>query len=68
MTQDRYWRVTQTQEDLASLRHECCRDYLARLDMPPVSCRRRVDRYENWLGLALFLPPYLFVLWKVFTG
>jgi len=42
--------------------------YLARMDMLPPSYRRKVGRYGNWLGFALFLPLGLFVLWKVCTG
>ena len=42
--------------------------YLMGLDMLPAPYRRKRGRYENWLGFALFLPLYLFVLWKVFIG
>ncbi len=68
MAQDRDWKISQAPEDLARLHDACYRVYLVRLDMLPVPYRRRVGRYENWLGLALFLPPYLFVLWKLFPG
>jgi len=42
--------------------------YLVRLDILPPPYRRKRGRYENWLGFALFLPSYLFVLWKLLTG
>jgi hypothetical protein len=43
-------------------------EYLVRLDVLPGPYRRKVGRYENWLGFGLFLPSYLFVLWKLVHG
>jgi len=44
-------------------------DYLIRLDMLPPFCIRQKQRFHDvWLGLALFLPSYLFVIWKLLTA
>ena len=40
---------------------------LVQLDILPAPCRRK-RRYESWVGFALFLPPFLFVLRNLFTG
>jgi hypothetical protein len=42
--------------------------YLVRLDILPAPYWRKRWRCENWLGFALFLPSYLFVLWKLLSG
>jgi hypothetical protein len=42
--------------------------YLIYLDMLPPLCVRRKSAADGWLGLGLFLPLYLFVLWKLFAG
>jgi hypothetical protein len=43
-------------------------DYLIRLDMLPPPCRRKPAWHDIWLGLVLFLPSYLFLVWKLFTA
>ncbi len=43
-------------------------DYLISLDMLPPPCRRKPAWHDMWLGLALFLPSYLFVVWKLLAG
>ena len=43
-------------------------DYLIRLDMLPPPCRRKPVWHDMRLGLALFLPCYMFVIWKVLAG
>jgi hypothetical protein len=44
-------------------------DYLIRLDMLPPPCiRQKRSLHGMWLGLTLYLPSCLFVMWKVFTG
>jgi hypothetical protein len=41
---------------------------LMQLDVLPLTCRRKDCRWDNCLGLALFLPSYLFMVWKLLTG
>ena len=68
MIPDEEMQALQAHRNVAYVLDAWHRVYLVRLDMPPIPCRRKVSRYEQWLGLALFLPSYLFVLWKLLMG
>ncbi len=68
MTSERKRSIFHARRDVAYVLNAWRQAYFERLDMLPVSCRRRVPRYEMWLGLALFLPSYLYVLSKLLWG
>jgi len=76
MAPDNERKVSRTRVNLADVPDTWDREvrqrlaylYLVRLDMLPVPFRRKRGHYENWLGFALFLPSYLFVMWKLLTG
>jgi hypothetical protein len=41
---------------------------LVQLEILPPPCRRKRSRYDTWIGLAFFMPSYLFVICKLLTG
>jgi hypothetical protein len=43
-------------------------DYLIRLEVWPPPGRQKRALHDTWLGLALFLPSLLFVLWRISRG
>jgi hypothetical protein len=50
------------------IRHLAAIACLFHLDVLAVPCRRRASGYENRLGIALFLPSFVYVLWNLFAG
>ncbi len=68
MTSDQQGEAYRIQRDLVRVIDTCNREYLIRLDMPLPPRRRRDKRRDVWLGLALFLPLYVYAMWRVLTG